>query len=156
MESGKVNDRSLKPLIGIWMVSRSSVRSAQKLGRELGDEFAIPAAFLYDGEHITTRLEHEADWMWRSVDGFYRLECRWDGEEIHLRTPFDGWKYFVTMKDDVFHRYENSVDWCFERGRPSTRSAEFQSLEMERARHDYSINSVGEVDPGWQDDMDGG
>jgi hypothetical protein len=140
---------------GVWFVPAAvivQVSAAQPSG---ADAPRVPPAFYYDGTTVTTALTMAEDWIWKSADGIYKLQVRWDGEEVLIRTPFEGWKYFVTMKLDVFHRYENSLDWVYKRATGAKLLGRYARLTSPRELHDYAINLLGEREEGWQDGIDG-
>src|SRR6478752_6662986 len=47
--------------------------------------------FHYDGTHVTVMLFTEKAWMYRRPDDIYRLESRWQGDELQYRPPFGTW-----------------------------------------------------------------
>jgi len=148
-------ERDEDSLIGAWSLRKKDIDTIQNELAKDGLDYCAPEAFFYDGNEVIIRIAKAQDWMWSSADEHHRLSARLEGEkgeELFMRTPFDGWVYLATWHEGRFHKFENSVDWPFRKREPLLAKAKLPALFVSRALHNYNTDPVGGVDPGWQDD----
>jgi hypothetical protein len=88
---------------------------------------------------VTMRLLVVSDVDWRSNDGFYTLETRWDGNTLYYRAPLGQWSAVATLENDKFVAYGDGKKREYERIQPD-QVADFSKeiLAPGRAPFDYS------------------
>jgi hypothetical protein len=71
---------------GLWQQS-SEVAAPGTEGKSLSDIYT----FKYDQGLVTVRLLTVSKMNWRSLDGFYTLKSRWQGDTLQYLAPLGQW-----------------------------------------------------------------
>jgi hypothetical protein len=110
---------------------------------------AVPGIerFHYDGVHVTVSLFTEKAWMWRRPDDIYRLDSRWQGNELQYRPPFGTWTRLAVFQTDHYMLPDDDKPWVFERVSDAMKDADDRMLDADRPPHDYAIKPLDPYTP---------
>lgn len=150
LQSPTSREQGPEGAIGVWYIPREQVDAVNAAARLRGVAYVGPFPFYYDGQTVTRYLLTDNEWMWRGPDDHYRLKARWHEHELHYRLPFTNWAHVATFQDGRFHFWYGEVEWLFERLTPDAVPEFLKPLVIPREPHDYAINPIGQLDPGWQ------
>ena len=103
--------------------------------------------FHYDGTHVTLMLFTEKQWMWRRPDDIYRLESRWQGDELQYRPPFGRWTRLAVFRNGRYETPDDSGPWIYEPVADGAKDDDDRKLDDERPPHDYSIRPMDRYKP---------
>jgi hypothetical protein len=117
--------------------------------RHIGNAIAGPGTlrFHYDGAHVTLMLFTEKQWMWRRPDDIYRLESRWQGDELQYRPPFGDWTRLALFRDGHYETPDDTGPWIYEHVADDAKDADDRKLDDDRPAHDYAIKPMDRYQP---------
>lgn len=116
------------PRIGVWSIPTAAV---QEVNQALGDApFSYGCCgpfdpFFYDGETITMKFFREKEWMIGPPDDLYRLQAKWEGDDLYWLSTEKTWAFLATWRGDHYERESDPLQvrgkdypgvlWHFER-----------------------------------------
>jgi hypothetical protein len=102
-----------------------------------------PDSFRFDGQYVTLQLMTTKAWEWSPNDSHWRLESRWEGDDLYCRGPYGNWWKVATF---VNGRFENEAGGVFRKAGWWSLGGYERSLLWNRSPYDYSLTPA---ERGW-------
>ena len=129
--SGKGTAMSHSDAEGLWQQAREI--PATNAQGTLDDTYT----FRYEHGLVTLRLLVVSKVNWKSADGFYTLESRWDGNTLSYRAPLGQWSQLATLENGKFVVYGDGKKREYERIQPDQVADFSKPILTDRAPFDY-------------------
>jgi hypothetical protein len=97
-------------------------------------------AFRFDGQTVTLFLINTGDFPGRPPDGCYRLQARWQGEDLSIRLPTGAWQHLVSFVEGRFIGKTEAAGRAaaYRKVRPTGLAENERALVEDRPVWDYS------------------